>query len=140
MCKVGNIIIGLMLLLCSYSDCKKKTISLQMIIMMGVAVFCVAFTGSNPNFFSRIAGAFIGILLLLAGKLTGESIGYGDAWIVLLLGIQMGVVRVLTVLFWAALLAGMCSLFLLWKCGWRRTATLPFIPFLTVGYVGVMLI
>lgn len=51
------------------------------------------------------------MVFLLISKCTRESIGYGDSWLILLLGIQLGYLKAISVLFAASLLAGVASLF-----------------------------
>ena len=81
----------------------------------------------------------VGLLLLLISKCTKEAIGYGDSLMILLLGMYLGGMRVLLVLFWASFLAGICSLFLLLGRKRKKKEALPFLPFLAVSYLGVLL-
>ena len=103
-----------------------------------VAVFAVCC--EEKSLWARVGGALIGVLFFLISKLTKEAIGYGDSWLILLLGIHLGALVALQVLFAASFAAGVCSLFYLWMKRWRKGATLPFVPFIAVAYLGVMFI
>ncbi len=140
MCKIADGIILLLLSMCSVSDLKKKTLPFLLLVAFSVTVAIFVLLDGAGNVRLRVGGAIIGILLLIVSKCTKESIGYGDSWIILLLGIYLGYLRILRVLFAASLFAGIVSVFFLWKCGWKKTATLPFVPFLSLSYLGVVIL
>ena len=140
MCKIADWIVFVLLAACSVSDLRKKTIPYVFLVVFGMAVAAFAVLCDGTSARIRISGALMGILFLMISKCTNEAIGYGDSWILLLLGIHMGLLKVLNVLSVAAVLAAVVSLFFLWKCHWKRQATLPFVPFLTISYLGVILL
>lgn len=140
MCKITDWIVFLLLGMCSVSDWKKRTIPILLLIGLSVVVVVCALLCNTVSIRLRVSGALMGVLFFLISKCTKEAIGYGDSWLILLLGIYMGILRATFVLFIAALLAAIASLFLMWKCQWKRTATLPFVPFLGVSYLGAMLL
>lgn len=140
MCKIADWFILAVLGICSVSDWKKKTISVLWLVLLGVAVICFTVICNPVDSRLRLSGALIGVLFLIISKCTKEAIGYGDSWLILFLEIYMGCVRGTTVLFVAALLSGVVSLFFLWKKRWKKTETLPFVPFLCVSYLGAMVL
>lgn len=140
MCKITDWIVFMLLAVCSVSDWRKKTIPYVFLVVLGMVVVAFTFLCNGTSARMRISGALMGILFLMISKCTHEAIGYGDSWILLLLGIHMGILKVLSVLSVAAVLAAVVSLFFLWKCHWKRQATLPFVPFLTISYLGVILL
>ena len=137
MCKIGDIVVFLLLALCSLSDLRKRTIPIYLLIVLSVTVAVSALLCDGPRIRLRLGGALIGVLFFLVSKFSQEAIGYGDSWLILLLGIHLGSVRAMGILFTASLIAAVGSLFLLWRSKWRRNATLPFVPFLTISYLGV---
>lgn len=137
MCKIGDLVVLLLLGLCSLSDLRKRTIPVYLLIVLSVTVAASAIVCEGPGIRLRLGGALIGVLFFLVSKFTREAIGYGDSWLILLLGIHLGSVRAMGVLFAASMIAAVGSLFLLWRSRWRRNATLPFVPFLTISYLGV---
>lgn len=85
------------------------------------------------------AGGAVGIVFLLTGKLTEESLGYGDGLLILAMGIYLGFWKVLGLLVTAFVLAaGFAMLVLVYKKFQRKTV-FPFVPFLCMGYF-VMLV
>lgn len=139
MCKIADWIVFALLTACSVSDARKKTIPYVLLLDLGIAVIAFSFLCDGIRVSMRVGGAVMGVLFLLISKLSREAIGYGDSWLILILGIHMGSLATLGVLFVAALLAAVASLFFLWKCHWKRQATLPFVPFLTISYLGAIL-
>ena len=80
----------------------------------------------------------VGGVFLLASRWSKEVIGYGDSWLILLLGGYLGIRRVLLLLTIAFFLAGIFGLLGYVLRRLRRGSTIPFIPFLTVAYMGVI--
>lgn len=80
-------------------------------------------------------GIGVGILFLSISKATGEGIGYGDSWAILILGIYLGVWKLIEVLFTAFLILEAAAVGCLAAKKMSRKYRLPFIPFLTLGYL-----
>jgi prepilin signal peptidase PulO-like enzyme (type II secretory pathway) len=80
------------------------------------------------------------LFFFFISKFTKEAIGYGDSWLILILGIYLGSFEVLQVLFWATILAAIVALFLLCKKRCKRNITIPFVPYLAVAFLGVVCI
>lgn len=140
MCKIAEWIVLLFLVACSFSDWKRKEIPLFFLLIMSAVVVLLAICCNTESIWSLLGGVLIGILFFVISKCTKEAIGYGDSWIILLLGVDLGGFQVLQLMFVASLAAGICSLFFMWRCHWKRNVTIPFVPFLTVAYLGVMLL
>lgn len=140
MCEIVKWAVFVLLFICSISDCRKKQIPALLLILLGVVVFISLFVCETPSGFDRIGGALLGLLLFLVSKCTKEAIGYGDSWLIFFLGIYLGGLATLQLLFAASLLAAGCSLLLLCKKGWKRSITIPFAPFLGLAYLGVIFI
>ena len=83
-----------------------------------------------------IAGGIgIGILFLLISRVTGEGIWYGDSWLILIMGIYLGVWKLLEALMSAFLFLGAAAAVCLALKKMSKKYKLPFIPFLTAGYL-----
>jgi leader peptidase (prepilin peptidase)/N-methyltransferase len=139
MCKITDWALAFFLLLGAYKDWKKREVPIAILLGMGVVavgswIFC-----DSVGVWQRLIGVLIGGLFLIISKLTREAIGYGDSLVILILGLHMGVFQMLQTLCLASILAGGLSLFLLWKRKWSRSMTLPFLPFVTATYLGVMI-
>lgn len=87
---------------------------------------------------SLFQGAVPGIVLGIISWITREAVGYGDVWIITLLGIYLGIWDTATLVciafFFSSIAAVGC---LVWK-KFRRDTRIPFVPFLTAAYVGVV--
>lgn len=140
MCKVMNWVVLLPLIGCGVTDWKKKSIPLCLLVLLGMITTASAFLCHSISIWERALGVILGILLLLVSKCSHEAIGYGDSWIILFLGLYLGGMQTLQLLFWASAMAGVWSLFFLWRRKWNKQATLPFLPFLAISYIGVVCI
>ena len=140
MCEIADSVIFIFLGTCGIFDCRKKEIPVALLIIMSIAVLIFAVCCEENDIWTRAVGALIGVLFFVISKLTKEAIGYGDSWLILLLGIHLGSLVALQVLFAASFAAGLCSLFYLWIKGWKKRTTLPFVPFMAAAYLGVIFI
>ena len=130
----------ILLIICALWDLKKKEIPILFLVLMGVIVLTNVLLKKQVDWWGTSSGMLVGVLCLLCSKYTKEAIGYGDSWLILELGIYLGGVQLLQVLMVASLIAGVVSLFCLWKRDWKRKTTLPFVPFLALAYSGVLLL
>lgn len=85
-----------------------------------------------------MGGALIGCLFLGISKWTKEGLGYGDSWLIVTLGLYLGFWEILWLLCIAFFVAGFVALCYLVKRNYSRTAGIPFVPCLLIGYLGVM--
>ena len=115
-------------------DFKSKEVSLQSLIVL--LVTCILFTDVK----TFLEGMIVGVFFFLFSKCTNEAIGYGDSWIILSLGICLGIQKVLVLILGASVLTIIVSLFLYIGKRWNRKYTIPFVPFLTLAYIGVILL
>ena len=140
MCKIAYFIVLVLLVICSVIDWKKKTIPVLLLMMLGMVAAISAFLCADVSIKLRIGGVLMGIAFLIVSRFTKEAIGYGDSWLMLFLGMQLGYIQTISLLFVSSMLAAVASLFLLWRHKWKRNATLPFVPFLTISYFAVVVV
>lgn len=138
MCQLGDWVLGGLLFFCALCDCKERRIPIWLLLLMGVSSIFFFVFSPMVSFVSAGVGVLIGILFLGISKWTKEAVGYGDSWLMLILGIYLGGLKVLELLFFASLLSGVCSIFGICILKWNRKHTLPFVPFMTVAYLGVL--
>lgn len=86
------------------------------------------------------SGAGVGILLLLLAKVTGGSIGSGDALVYIVTGTGLGFVKILDVLFLSLLMSAVVAgaLFIFRHVG--KKYAIPFVPFTAIAYGLVVLL
>lgn len=138
MCEIVDWIMLLLLGICAWRDYKERQIPLSLLLIMsGAAVLFAAFC-PRESLSAIIEGAFVGAFFFLISKLTKQAIGYGDSWLILILGVHLGASLALQLFLLASFVAGVCSLFLLIKSHWNKRMGIPFVPFLFFAYLGVM--
>lgn len=90
-------------------------------------------------------GAGIGFLFLLISWITDEAVGYGDSVAIMILGGLLGFWSMAENLAWAFFINGMWAIGLItvqWvkrKKLTKEMKMIPFLPFLTIGYVFVLI-
>lgn len=89
---------------------------------------------SENAWYISAAGAAMGAIFLVIAYVTDQAVGYGDVWLLSVLGIYLGVWMLLEVLMAAwvimAIAAGVCLI----KKKWSRYTTIPMSPFITFGF------
>ncbi len=81
-------------------------------------------------------GAGVGLVFLLASRVTGESFGYGDSILIMIMGGFLGFWDILSLLTAAFLLAAVFSVIMLVRKKFNRKTAFPFVPFLMIAYTG----
>lgn len=115
-------------------DLKYKEVSLG-------AAFAVAALGvggrllEGRNLGSLLLAFIPGILLLLFSKITKEMIGYGDGFVLLVMGCYLSWRRVTSILFLAFGTAGIAALILLLFFKKKGNYRMPFVPFLFLAFL-----
>lgn len=133
------IIAIIFMLILTVMDIRKKEISVLLLLIFGATVvFYVAVKGEREALsviYSLIPGAF----LLALSLCTRESIGYGDGWTMLVLGLLLGLWECLAVVFVGLVFSAIFSLVLLVLRRVNGKTRLPFLPFVSMG-LGVVII
>lgn len=140
MCEIVNWIIAACLTMIAAKDWKTKQISCEMLLLLGGLVIIGRVFVIRDSVPATVGGIFIGVCLFIISRFTRESIGYGDCWVITLLGIYLGGIKLLQVVLAASVGASLFYVvcFALWR--WNRKRAIPFVPFLTAAYLGVMLL
>lgn len=138
MCKVAECVIAGFLAAAACQDWRTKKVSCLLLSVMTVVTLGMQFLIIKENLLSILGGAAVGALFFLLSKSTREAVGYGDSWVILLLGIFLGGKDVLQVVLWAALFSSVFSIIYCIRHGFRGKQTVPFIPCLAAAYIGVV--
>lgn len=86
-----------------------------------------------------LVGLVAGGITWIISWLTQEQLGQGDAMVILCMGLYLGIAKCMEALLWGLMAAALVSLYLL---VWKKTSRhqgIPFIPFLTMGYLAVLI-
>lgn len=130
-----KIVIGVLLLLCGVQDALKKKIFIWVIILGAVFVgICIPFCEvlSIPD---RMGGIAVGAGVIIISKATGGKIGMGDGFLLCVTGLGLGFWGNLELFAIALFFAAMIAIILLSFRLVDRKKSIPFVPFLLIGYV-----
>lgn len=120
-------------------DVRKRALSIWELAVASGVLLLAGWT-EQAGLQSRAGGLVFGILVLCICKLSAEAIGFADGILILVFGVSSGLVRVSLLCFlsflFSAILAG--CLYLSGRIG--KKGRIPFLPFLTAGYLAVLAI
>ena len=137
MCEISDCIMMGFLMFCAWCDWKHRSISVTTLALYSLAAVLLAVFVKRQSVSEISVGVLFGIIFLGISAVTKEAIGYGDSWLIAILGSYLGLESVLWVLLTASVCACIVSLIQLCRKQWNRGYTLPFVPFLAVGFAGV---
>lgn len=123
-----------LLIVMSMTDMKIRKIPFVVLAAGNAVAGLYQLVFRQEDMISIAGGAMVGIIFLIAGRLTGESIGYGDGMGILGLGIYLGFWKLLEVLVGAFFFLAIGAVVALCRKKMSRKCALPFYPFLTAGY------
>lgn len=122
----------------SVIDLRTRKIPVCLLAVLNLLVIILQLyqlSGGRGDVVLIIEGMGVGAAFFLISRVTEEGIGYGDSWMILILGIYLGVWELLEVLAGACFLLAVASAACLTVKKMSAGCSLPFIPFLTAGYV-----
>lgn len=124
------------MVICTYTDIRNNTISLYLSIIFLLLSFIINLFHLSLSLYNigDIVLSFIpGFITLLIGKLSNESIGYGDGIIFLLAGSYLGFWKCIGLVFFSMFFSSLFSLFLIIR---RKNLkqSFPLSPFILLGF------
>lgn len=131
--------LGVLLLICAIQDMKYKQISVGFIgLGLLILLICAPFT--NMLYIGdRILGFMIGAIVVFISKVTKGKIGMGDGLILCTTGVGLGLWRNLELFAYALFIAAIVSIILLTLRIVNRKHSLPFVPFLLLSYLVILI-
>lgn len=140
---VSRIVTGLLLALMSYKDMRKHKVSVSMLmlcsIISGITCASVMIMGPSGVWKLHLVGFMIGLCFIGISKVTREGLGYGDSWLLCILGAYLGIWSLLELLVITWGLTAIAAGIMVVRTRFKRKTSLPVIPFITVGYMSVWL-
>lgn len=130
-----ELLLFLLLAVCALSDGLRKQIPLAVVwlgMLMAVCFQAVGYTEET----SIAAAAFSlipGMGFFLLSFLTGEKVGYGDGWVLLMIGLFVGFYRCFLIMILGLVVESAVAVVLLVAKKIRRDKEIPFSPFLLLG-------
>ena len=134
---------GIMLIflgIAAWGDWKRRMISVNLLIFLSVFSIAAVFVTKRSSVLEVLGGLGLGMFFIFVSYLTEEKIGYGDSWLITVLGVYLGGTKLLELMLIASLTASLGSLLYGMMRKWNRNAALPFIPFMLLAFVGVLLL
>lgn len=135
-----EILLFVLLAVCAIFDGLKKEIPLA-VVWLGIVVAVVLHIRGDMGdetwaavLLSMIPGAAFWMLSLI----TGEKVGYGDGWVLLMIGLFTGLGRCFMILLVGLMLESTLILVLLALRKISTDRTVPFAPFLVLGMGAVI--
>ncbi len=127
--------IGILLLFTAIQDLRSKHIS-NWSILAGAVLICISIPFSHSlTLVDRGFGILVGILVILISKATKGKIGMGDGLLLSVTGLGLGFWGNLELFALALFAAAIVSIALLITRLANRKTSIPFVPFLFLGYI-----
>ena len=130
-----KLVLGALLLLCAIQDLLQKKIYLWSIGAGALAaLLCLPFC-TGLSLLDRVGGVILGLCIIILSILTAGKIGIGDGALLCITGFGLGFWRNLELFGSALFLAAIVSILLLIFRMADRKRSIPFVPFLFIGYL-----
>ncbi len=124
----------------SFMDIKEKSIGLVPLILSAIFGLCLHLVSDRVSLLSILGGAAIGLILYAISAATGESIGKGDAILIMVTGVFLGFWENLVLLWVSSLFAAVLAVIAVLLFHKGRRYELPFVPCVFLGFVICMII
>ena len=132
---IKSLVLGVGLGVSAFEDFRTKKLSSLPIFLTGLAGIILTAVGGEYKNWNLLFRLIPGALVFLAAWSTKESIGYGDAWIILELGCFLPVEEILSVCMAAITIAAFTALLLIVAGHKKGKTQIPFVPFLFGAYI-----
>lgn len=123
----------------SWQDMKEHRISIKYLSIPTALGIALKIFGKSLTWKSLLLGIAVGGGVLLLALVTGELIGLGDGLLLTVTGIYLGGAGNFQLLMYGLFYAALVSLILMALHKWGKHWELPFIPFLFLGYLTILL-
>lgn len=135
-----EIFLFLFLGICALWDGIKKEIPLG-IVWIGISVALILHAAGamgEKTWLSIGVSAFPAAVFWMISFITREKVGYGDGWVLLMIGLFVGLIKCFLILMIGLILESVILLILLVFHKIRRDGEVPFVPFLLLGLGAVI--
>lgn len=129
-----GIVLG-MLGYCSVEDIRKRTISGRLLMIFGLLGLGFWLFLQDKTLAEVLLGIGLGVILMVLSLLTRGSIGLGDGLLLVITGIFLGGAANVELLMNGLLYGAIFSLGVLAFGKGKKNREIPFVPFLFLGYL-----
>lgn len=124
----------------SIEDIRKKKITITITLFSAILGVVLHLCFQNQSIYSMLAGMLSGGVIVGISRITGGMIGMGDGMVFMLTGLYLGVEKNLSLMFLSFALAGVWALISMILFHKKKNDRIPFVPFLFISYVILILI
>lgn len=130
-----EIILSFFLVICALWDGYKKEIPLAMVWagMLTAVILRAAGVMGEENWTALGAAFLPGVIFWMISFITREKVGYGDGWVLLMIGLFVGGARCFLILTLSLIMESVILLLLLAFHKIHGDTEIPFAPFLLLG-------
>ena len=147
--KVKEMIALFVLAISAYTDIKERQIYLMPLFIAGISSLAISLIlfMTNPlddsvkGLFSSVIFPFLfGAFVIYIAILLRKSVGIGDAYLIAVLSLSVGVSCNVRILCTSSLLAGVVCFCLMMTDRAKKWKTIPFAPFILAGFICVLFV
>ena len=132
------LVISLLLVYSTYTDIKGRYV-MMVPIYACFLIAIIEYFLPQRNASINIWGLIPGVVLLMIGKVSKGAIGSGDAYIVMVIGIFMGLKVTFEILMIGSVIAALYCIYMIAAKGKDCKDSIPFVPFIFSGFLGVLM-
>lgn len=134
--KVRESLLMAFLVLNAWNDIRTRSIWLRSAWGFGILGLLYGF-GTGEMIFSELWPALLpGLAFLAVGKLSRQSVGYGDGIVIMVMGLYVGIRTLAYSLMLSLVCAAMWAIILVIFFKKKKQEQFPFLPFILLGYLG----
>ena len=102
--------------------------------MGGIVNIVVSWVSEKTSFGEWLGALIPGIILLAIAKITGEKIGMGDGWIIIILGNFLNMKEIWYLIHISVMIIFLFSIILLFTKKVGKEYQIPFLPFIWIAH------
>lgn len=132
---ISRVVLLIYLIVLGLRDMRTKEISVKSLMIGSTCVVIYGVLFQRDKLILCVGGLAVGLVFVGISKVTGEALGYGDSWLLSLLGAYLGLWEFLELLLVVWVFVALTGMILMVKNHFRRKGTFPMVPFIVLGYI-----